>query len=69
VALQPWRLTTFKRSTDPQFEAKLRDVAGLYLDHPDKAIVLSVDEKPDPGAGPHPAEPARPPWVGGRPRA
>ena len=43
--LQPWRLTTFKRSTDPEFEAKLRDVVGLYLDPPDKAIVLSVDEK------------------------
>jgi transposase len=43
--LQPWRLTTFKRSTDPEFEAKLRDVVGLYMDPPDKAIVLSVDEK------------------------
>ena len=43
--LQPWRLTTFKRSTDPEFEAKLRDVVGLYLNPPDKAIVLSVDEK------------------------
>ena len=43
--LQPWRLTTFKRSTDPAFEAKLRDVVGLYLDPPDKAIVLAVDEK------------------------
>jgi transposase len=43
--LQPWRLTTFKRSTDPDFEAKLRDVVGLYLHPPDKAIVLSVDEK------------------------
>jgi transposase len=43
--LQPWRLVTFKRSTDPQFEAKLRDVVGLYLHPPDKAIVLSIDEK------------------------
>jgi transposase len=43
--LQPWRLTTFKRSTDPQFEAKLRDVVGLYLNPPEAAIVLSVDEK------------------------
>jgi transposase len=43
--LQPWRLTTFKRSTDPEFEAKLRDVVGLYLNPPDKAIVLSIDEK------------------------
>jgi transposase len=43
--LQPWRLTTFKRSTDPQFDAKLRDVVGLYMDPPDNAIVLSIDEK------------------------
>ena len=42
--LQPWRLTTFKRSADPEFEAKLRDVVGLYMDPPDKAFVLSVDE-------------------------
>ena len=42
--LQPWRLTTFKRSTDPECEAKLRDVVGLYLHPPDKAIVLSIDE-------------------------
>jgi transposase len=40
--LQPWRLVTFKRSTDPQFEAKLRDVVGLYLHPPDKAVVLSI---------------------------
>jgi transposase len=43
--LQPWRLVTFKRSTDPDFEAKLRDVVGLYLHPPDKAVVLSIDEK------------------------
>jgi transposase len=43
--LQPWRRETFKFSTDPQLEAKVRDVVGLYLNPPDKAIVLSVDEK------------------------
>ncbi len=43
--LQPWRSETFKFSTDPQLEAKLRDVVGLYLNPPDKAIVLCVDEK------------------------
>jgi transposase len=43
--LQPWRAETFKFSTDPQLEAKLRDVVGLYLDPPDKAVVLCVDEK------------------------
>jgi len=48
--LQPWRRETFKFSTDPELEAKVRDVVGLYLDPPEKAIVLCVDEKrPDPG--------------------
>src|SRR5215216_6390701 len=43
--LQPWRVQTFKFSTDPQLEAKIRDVVGLYLHPPDKAIVLCIDEK------------------------
>src|SRR4051794_26799930 len=43
--VQPWRRETFKFSTDPQLEAKVRDVVGLYLDPPEKAIVLCVDEK------------------------
>jgi transposase len=43
--LQPWRRETFKFSTDPELEAKIRDVVGLYLNPPDKAVVLSVDEK------------------------
>ena len=43
--VQPWRRGTFKFSTDPQLEAKVRDVVGLYLDPPEKAIVLCVDEK------------------------
>ena len=43
--LQPWRRETFKFSTDPQLEAKVRDVVGLYLDPPEKAVVLSIDEK------------------------
>jgi len=43
--LQPWRRETFKFSTDPELEAKIRDVVGLYLDPPEKAVVLSVDEK------------------------
>jgi transposase len=43
--LAPWRRETFKFSTDPQLEAKIRDVVGLYLNPPDKAIVLSIDEK------------------------
>jgi transposase len=43
--LQPHRVETFKLSRDPHFVEKLRDVVGLYLDPPDKAVVLSVDEK------------------------
>ena len=44
--LQPWRAESFKFSTDPRLEAKVRDVVGLYLNPPDKAVVLCVDEKP-----------------------
>ena len=43
--LQPHRVESFKFSTDPDFVAKVRDIVGLYLCPPDKAIVLSVDEK------------------------
>ena len=43
--LQPWRCETFKFSTDPELEAKVRDVVGLYLHPPEKAVVLCVDEK------------------------
>ncbi len=43
--VQPWRRGTFKFSTDPELEAKVRDVIGLYLDPPENAIVLCVDEK------------------------
>ena len=43
--LQPWRVQTFKFSTDPELEAKVRDIVALYLNPPDKAIVLCIDEK------------------------
>ena len=43
--LQPHRVESFKFSTDPNFVLKLRDIVGLYLNPPDKALVLSVDEK------------------------
>ena len=43
--LQPHRIRTFKRSTDPEFATKLEDIVGLYLDPPKHAVVLSVDEK------------------------
>jgi transposase len=43
--LRPHRTETFKLSTDPRFEEKLVDVVGLYLNPPEHAIVLSMDEK------------------------
>jgi len=43
--VQPWRRETFKFSTDPELEAKVRDVVGLYLEPPEGAVVLCVDEK------------------------
>jgi transposase len=43
--LQPHRIETFKFSTDPQLETKVRDVVGLYLDPPRNAVVVCVDEK------------------------
>lgn len=43
--LQPHRLESFKFSGDPDFAPKVRDIVGLYVNPPDKAIVLSVDEK------------------------
>ena len=43
--LQPHRSKSFKLSTDPFFVEKVRDIVGLYLNPPDKALVLCVDEK------------------------
>jgi transposase len=43
--LQPHRLRTFKRSNDPAFAEKLRDIVGLYVDPPAHSLVLSLDEK------------------------
>ncbi|ORB38458.1 IS630 family transposase [Mycobacterium persicum] len=45
LGIKPHRVDTFKVSTDPKFEDKLVDVVGLYLNPPDKAIVLCMDEK------------------------
>lgn len=45
LGLQPHRVDTFKLSNDPAFTEKLIDVVGLYLDPPEKAIVLCMDEK------------------------
>lgn len=43
--LQPHRFETFKLSSDPLFVEKVRDIVGLYLSPPDRALVLCVDEK------------------------
>jgi transposase len=43
--LQPHRVENFKFSKDPQFVEKVRDIVGLYMNPPDRAVVLCVDEK------------------------
>ena len=43
--LQPHRVESFKLSSDPEFIDKVRDIVGLYLDPPDRALVLCIDEK------------------------
>jgi len=43
--LKPWKTETFKLSNDPEFEEKLIDVVGLYLNPPQRAVVFSFDEK------------------------
>ena len=45
AGLKPHRVKTFKLSNDPRFEEKLVDVVGLYMNPPEKAIVLCADEK------------------------
>jgi transposase len=45
IGLKPHLVETWKLSTDPQFIEKVRDIVGLYLDLPDAAMVLAVDEK------------------------
>src|SRR3954447_21440881 len=60
--LRPHQADTFKLSSDPAFVEKVRDVVGLYLAPPDRALVLCVDEKPQIQAvqGTAPAYPLRP---------
>jgi transposase len=60
--LQPHRQETFKLSRDPAFVDKVRDVVGLYLNPPERALVLCVDEKPQIQAveGTTPVLPMRP---------
>ena len=49
--LRPHLVRQFKLSRDPQFAAKLNDIVGLYINPPDHAVVLSVDEKRSHGDG------------------
>jgi hypothetical protein len=53
--LQPHRTETFKLSADPLFVDKVRDIVGLYLAPPERALVLCVDEKSQIQTGPVPA--------------
>jgi len=68
-SLASWKAETFKFSTDPELEAKIAGVVGLYLDPPEKAVVVCIDEKtqiqaldrtapilPDPSRGPREAD-------------
>jgi hypothetical protein len=43
--LQPHKIRQFKLSNDPRFAAKLLDIVGLYMNPPEHAVVLSIDEK------------------------
>src|SRR4051812_5672218 len=57
--LRPWQVDTFKLSNDPQFEAKLIDVVGLYVDPPERAVVFAFYDKTQ-GPALDPAPPALP---------
>ena len=61
--LQPYRVETFKFSCAPQFDAKLADIVGLYLDPPERALVLCVNEKSQIQAL-NRTQPALPMWPG-----
>src|SRR5262249_14834895 len=60
--LQPHRSQTFKLSDDPLFVDKVRDIVGLYLSPPNRALVLSLDEKSQIQAGPRTAGLADDAW-------
>jgi len=61
--LQPHRVDTFKFSQDPEFDSKLADIVALYLDPPERALVLCVDEKSQIQAL-NRTQPALPMWPG-----
>jgi hypothetical protein len=60
--LQPWRAETFKFSTDPQLEAKVRDAIGLYFNPPDRPWCAALMKAPGAGAGAGCAGAAAPAW-------
>ena len=63
--LKPWKVESFKISTDPDFEQKLVDVVGLYMDPPEQGGgVLVRREDPVSGVGPDPAVAADGAWPG-----
>lgn len=68
AGLKPHRLTTFKISQDPEFADKVVDIVGLYMDPPDNALVLCVDEKTQIQAldRTQPGLPLNPGYVGSR---
>ena len=45
LSLQPHRIETFKLSNDPPFVSRVRDIVGVYMNPPDKALLLCIDEK------------------------
>jgi len=59
--LAPHRMRRFKLSNDPDFVPKLRDIVGLYVDPPDHAVVLSLDEKSQIAASSAESSTSRPP--------
>jgi hypothetical protein len=63
--IRPWKVETFKLSTDPSFESKLRDVVGLYVNPPAAAAVFCFDEKPRSRLWTAPSRPCR--WCRGGP--
>ena len=62
--LRPWKVDTFKLSNDPNFEDKVIDVVGLYLNPPEAAAVFAFVKRPRSSPGPDPAVAADDPGPG-----
>lgn len=65
ASIAPHRSRSFKLSNDPAFVEKVRDITGLCLNPPDKALVLCVDEKSQPKSGRYPVASSRGGGFGG----